>query len=122
MKKPAKRKVKQAKSTLFVAVVCKAAENRSQRTEGDWSSFIHSDRKEAISAAMKARAKWEASGKFGPYDILVGELVQQVRVPVTFELTKIDAAPKKSTVMAMFNRSLIDVYTPAIKEHLNSLA
>lgn len=87
-----KKKVRTTKkSALYVAVVC--AENsgmlRSGRPEGDWAAFINTDRACAISAALRARSKWTASGRFGPYRVLVGTLSENVLTPTNYKLVKL---------------------------------
>jgi hypothetical protein len=90
---------------IYVAVVVKGVE-RSQRPEGDWASFTGKDKKTVIAAAMKARGRWEAKG-FGPYQIWVGQLTQEVNVPVKYELAAIKEK-KPAVVPARVRSTYVD--------------
>lgn len=72
---------------IYVAVVHKAWQ-RSGRPEGDWGSFVNKNKKAAIAAAIAARKKWEAKG-FGPYQIWVGVLTEDLQIPVEYKLQDI---------------------------------
>lgn len=98
---------------VYVAVVTKAWQ-LSGRPEGDWGSFINKNKKDAIAAALKARAKWEAKG-FGPYQIWVGVLTQEVQTPVKFELAAITERKRP-----LGSKGLLSAYAPSIARDLES--
>lgn len=83
-----KRKKKAAKSTLAVAVVVNANGSLSGRSHRDWASFVHSEEKLVVTAAIKAAADWQAEG-YGPYSILVGTLTRVAEVPTNYKLAAI---------------------------------
>lgn len=88
---------------MFVAVVYKYhydTDPTSHKPEGDWSSFLGATKEEAVKAAEVATRRWEtqydykkdANGNYqkvpyGPYQILVGELTEEVdRFPISLKL------------------------------------
>ena len=77
---------KTRKNQLLVAVVVNGEGQvvRSQRTEGDWSAFVGTD---AVTRAIKARNKWTATERYGPYRILTGTLTGEVTVPANYKIT-----------------------------------
>lgn len=73
---------------VYIAAVCKLWD-RSGRTEGDWSCFIDKNKNAAITKALNAKRKWEEKG-YGPYRVLVGNLVEEVAVPMRYRLRPIE--------------------------------
>ena len=87
---------KPTKKTIFVATVIKrdyataAGESyKSARPTGDWASFVSDSKADAVGRALEARDSWEK--KFcGPYQIWVGELTEEVKVPrQTYDLVRL---------------------------------
>jgi hypothetical protein len=66
-----KKKKDNEKKKLHIAVVWKKGIYVSNRTHGDYASFIGTTQKEAIHSALQAKHKWENEDS---YDIAVGEL------------------------------------------------
>lgn len=69
--------------SLFVAVVFKAHDDtypKSHRPEGGFEAFVGTTEKDAVTQATLAAQRWETdtTKKYGPYQILVGELSQEV--------------------------------------------
>lgn len=61
---------------------------RSQRPEGDWFSFIHTNKKEAMRLATAAMHKWNGTSSAGhTYRVLVGELSGEAKI--NFSVVKI---------------------------------
>lgn len=79
------------KETRYVAIVVDADLTKilSNRNSGDWSAFFGTDRDEVAELAVKARAKWTASGNYGPYRILLGTLTEEVQTPSNFKVVKL---------------------------------
>ena len=73
---------------MFVAAIG-TTNKESKRPMGDYSCFFGDTKDEAVSAALDARAKWQQNGS-GRYKIYVGELTEEVVVPVQYELKKIE--------------------------------
>ena len=91
MKKPAKK-------SFFIATVIKRdyanVERRdsfeSARLQGDWASFVSNSKADAIDRALEAREDWERNGHCGPYQIWVGELTEEVKIPrQTYDLVQL---------------------------------
>lgn len=60
---------------MYIAVVCKGRNlSQSQRSNGDWSSFIADSKAGAIAKALEANDRWG-----GSYTVLVGQLSEVVR-------------------------------------------
>lgn len=74
------------KVVLHVAVVCRSGEECSRRPDGDWASFVGSNRDQVVRRAFKAIETY-SNGK--DYDVLVGELTSKAVAPIKFELVKL---------------------------------
>lgn len=61
---------------MWVAVVYTS---KSKRKDGSLACFVHSKRGQAVTKAFKARREWQNKG-WGPYDILVGRIDEQLEV------------------------------------------
>lgn len=82
---------------LFVAVVANIPEVLGE-THGivhsrrpkymDWSATIGTDRKAVIDRAIELSREWEFKG-FGPYEILVGQLIEKAALPTAFKIVKV---------------------------------
>jgi hypothetical protein len=77
---------------IYVAVVCKPPWTRSERTHGDWASFIDKNKNNVITKALKARNEWERKG-FGPYTILVGNITEEAVLPQDYTLQPLGEEP-----------------------------
>lgn len=64
----------------YVAVITKN-DFTSAREMGDWACFCADTKDEAIQRAVRARERWEANGRLGPYEIFVGQLTERVNEP-----------------------------------------
>jgi hypothetical protein len=76
----------------FVAVVYKdrAGTIESERSNGDWASFVGATKHEAVEAAIQAKNQWEAKPySVQGYKVLVGKLTEVAQVPVKYELVKL---------------------------------
>ncbi len=90
-KKKRVRRVTRKASALFVAVVLKDDDGyNSGRQDGDWASFVGFDKAQEIGRAIEAKKKWESKG-YGPYQIFVGTLTENVTLPTNYKVTKLQA-------------------------------
>lgn len=87
---------------FYVAAVLKTGRHpggnmyleNSQRQDGDWACFVSSDKGKVIEEAIQARDRWYVKGygcaHSGPYQILVGELTEELKQPVRYELVPLE--------------------------------
>jgi hypothetical protein len=86
---PPKRTVKKnkieetPKITKYVAVLINKELKDSNEDDKSWSCYVDENKDVAIKKAI------ESTKSFGPYDILVGRLEEEVQIPVCYELVKI---------------------------------
>lgn len=93
-----KRTRKTRRGGIFIAVVVKEkitpdpayglAFIPSNRTKGDWASFVGTDRDLVIRKAREATLEWN-QGEYAPnapYTILLGTLTSEVKFPINFEV------------------------------------
>jgi len=70
----------------FIAVVTSTEAGNSKRPFGDFSAFVDETKDAAIAHAINARKAWQENGK-SIYRILVGELTEEVTIPIKYSLT-----------------------------------
>ena len=79
---------------MFATVVV-VSRNSQRKDGGDWAAFVAETKDEAIRRALIAKDGWQKAGH-GPYRILVGELTEEVTVPVEYTLKPLDAKALKA--------------------------
>lgn len=60
----------------------------SLRDDRSHSCWTGTDKKALIEQACIMKRKWEASGKYGPYEIVVGEITEKVVFPSVYRIEK----------------------------------
>lgn len=74
---------------IYVAIVCNKpnmTDTSITKRPGAVTGLV---KKQVIEAAIAIRDEWQSRGN-GPYVILVGELMQEVKLPVHYELRPLE--------------------------------